>query len=41
MNKQTRGIIVLTVVAIFGITSLAFAGWGRGHGHMMGDGYPN
>ena len=38
MNKKTRGIIVLTVVAIFGITTLAFAGWGRGYGHMMGDG---
>ena len=35
MNKKTRGIIVLTVVAIFGITTLAFADWGRGQGHMM------
>jgi len=38
MNKKTRGIIVLTVVAIFGITTLAFADWGHGYGHMMGDG---
>ena len=38
MNKKTRGIIVLTVVAIFGLTTLAFAGWGRGYGHMMRDG---
>jgi hypothetical protein len=39
MNKKTRRIVVLTVVAIFGITTLAFAGWGRGYGHMMGGGY--
>ena len=38
MNKKAKRIIVLTVVAIFGITTLAFAGWGRGYGHMMGDG---
>ena len=36
MDKKTKRIIVLTVVAIFGITTLAFAGWGRGYGHMMG-----
>jgi zinc resistance-associated protein len=36
MNKKAKGILVLTVVAIFGITTLAFAGWGRGYGHMMG-----
>ena len=38
MNKKAKRIIVLTVVAIFGITTLAFAGWGRGYGHMMGHG---
>ena len=38
MNKRAQRIIVLTVVAIFGITTLAFAGWGRGYGHMMGHG---
>jgi zinc resistance-associated protein len=38
MNKKTKGILILTVVAIFGITTLAFAGWGRGYGHMMGPG---
>jgi len=36
MNKKTKGILILTVVAIFGITTLAFAGWGRGYGHMTG-----
>jgi zinc resistance-associated protein len=36
MNKKTKGIIVVTVVAIFGITTLSFAGWGSGYGHMMG-----
>jgi hypothetical protein len=38
MYKKNRGIIVLAVVAIFGITNLALAGWGRGYGHMMGRG---
>lgn len=36
MNTQVKGIMVIAVVAIFGITTLAFAGWGRGYGHMMG-----
>ncbi len=26
----------LTVVAVLGLGTLAFAGWGRGYGHMMG-----
>lgn len=38
MNQRTKGILILTVVAIFGITTLAFAGWGRGYGPMMGYG---
>ncbi len=38
MNKKAKGIIILTVVAIFGITTLAFAGWGRECGHMTGPG---
>ena len=38
MNKKTERIIILTVVAIFGVATLAFAGWGRGYGHMMGRG---
>ena len=38
MNKKAKRILILTVVAIFGITTLAFAGWGRGYGHMMGPG---
>jgi zinc resistance-associated protein len=36
MKKKAKGILILMVVAIFGITTLAFAGWGRGYGHMMG-----
>ena len=39
MNKKAKGIIVLAVVAIFGIATLSFAGWGRGYGHMMGPGW--
>lgn len=38
MKKKAKGIMVLAVVAVFGITTLAFAGWGRGFGHMMGPG---
>jgi hypothetical protein len=38
MNNNTKKIMVLTVVAVFGIATLAFAGWGRGYGHMMGYG---
>lgn len=38
MNEKSKGILILTVVAIFGITTLAFAGWGQGYGHMMGPG---
>jgi len=36
MKKNNKGILILTVVAIFGITTLAFAGWGGRYGHMMG-----
>jgi hypothetical protein len=32
MNRGMKAIMVLTVVAIFGITTMAFAGWGRGPG---------
>jgi zinc resistance-associated protein len=34
MNKNIKKIMVLTVMAIFGISALAFAGWGMGYGHM-------
>ncbi len=36
MDRKVKGIMILTVLAIFGMTALAFAGWGRGYGHMMG-----
>ena len=39
MNKKVKVIIVLAVVALFGIATLSFAGWGRGYGHMMGPGW--
>ena len=38
MNEKVKRIIIVAVVAIFGITTLAFAGWGQGYGHMMGPG---
>jgi len=39
MDKKAKAIILITVVAIFGIATLSFAGWGRGYGHMMGPGW--
>ena len=36
MNKKSIGLMILTVLAIFGMTALSIAGWGRGYGHMMG-----
>jgi len=36
MNRKAKGILILTVVVIFGVSTLAFAGWSRGYGHMMG-----
>ena len=38
MNTKNKGLLILTVAAIFSITTLAFAGWGQGYGHMMGPG---
>jgi zinc resistance-associated protein len=34
MNKNVKRIMVLTVMAIFGISALAFAGWGMGYDYM-------
>ena len=36
MKKIIGKIIVISAVAIFGISTLALADWGRGHGRMMG-----
>jgi zinc resistance-associated protein len=36
MNRGIKAIMVLMVVVIFSITTMAFAGWGRGGGQMMG-----
>jgi hypothetical protein len=38
MNNKAKKITILTFVAVFAIATLAFAGWGRGYGHMMGYG---
>ena len=38
MYKKSKKIMVLTVVAVFGIATLAFAGWEIGYGPMMGYG---
>ncbi|MFO7971591.1 MAG: periplasmic heavy metal sensor [Desulfobacterales bacterium] len=41
MNKNVKRIMVLTLMAIFGISAVAFAGWGMGYGHMgLGNGEP-
>jgi len=38
MKRNTKGIMTLAVLAVFGISTIAFAGWGGGYGHMMGPG---
>lgn len=38
MKRNTTIVMTLTVVAVFGLATLAVAGWGRGYGHMMGYG---
>lgn len=37
MNGKRKAITVLAVTAIFGLSTVAFAGWGRGNGRMAGD----
>jgi hypothetical protein len=39
MKRNTKGIMTLAVLAVFGFSTLAFADWGRGYGHMMGPGW--
>ena len=39
MKRNTTIVMTLTVLAVFGLATLAVAGWGRGYGHMMGYGY--
>ena len=34
--NSAKAITILAVVAIFGFSSVAFAGWGRGNGRMGG-----
>ncbi|MDZ7581197.1 MAG: periplasmic heavy metal sensor [Deltaproteobacteria bacterium] len=38
MKRNIKGIMTLAVLAVFGISTFAFAGWGDGYGHMMGPG---
>lgn len=38
MKRNTTIVTTLTVLAVFGLATLALAGWGRGYGHMMGYG---
>ncbi len=38
MKRNTKGIMTLAVLAVFGFSTIAFAGWGGGYGHMMGPG---
>lgn len=38
MRRNSKGIMTLAVLAVFGISTLAFAGRGDGNGHMMGPG---
>ena len=38
MKRNTKGIMMLAVLAVFGFSTIALAGWGDGYGHMMGPG---
>jgi len=38
MKRNTKGIMTLAALAVFGISTFAFAGWGGGYGHGMGPG---
>ncbi len=38
MKRNTKGIITLAALAVFGISTFAFAGWGGGYGHGIGSG---
>lgn len=38
MKRNTKGIMTLAVLAVFGFSTIAFAGWGDGYGQMMGPG---
>jgi len=38
MKRNTKGILTLAILAIFGFSSIAYANWGGGYGHMMGPG---
>lgn len=38
MNKKAKGILVITIVGIIGMTTLAFADWGHRYGPMRGPG---
>ena len=38
MKRNFNIAVTLTVLAIFGLATLAFAGWGRGYGHRTGPG---
>lgn len=39
MRHNLKGIMTLAILAVFGISTLALAGWGDGYGHMMGPGW--
>jgi zinc resistance-associated protein len=38
MNGRIKGIMIATIIGIFGFASLSFAGWGNGCGSGMGNG---
>ena len=39
MKRNMKGIMTMAVLAVLGLSSIAFAGWGGGYGHMMGPGW--
>ena len=38
MNGKVKGIMIATIIGIFGFASLSIAGWGNGCGYGMGNG---
>lgn len=38
MKRNMKNILTLAILAVLGFSTIAFAGWGRGYGHMMGPG---
>ena len=38
MNRKMKRVMIFSILAVFGFSTIAFADWGRGYGHRMGRG---